>query len=880
MTISDSQKVDYLWKKIGYSASKSDAVKQGFEEAIASPLQIRGDKIMANSASIPTSIPGANSSIVTVYTTSAPVEATVDGSTTPSNRTWKTSQTDWISPEFGSTYQVKVYIHTSGSAGTAASSGTSLSAGGSGYNDEWFFDYQAGTLHFIGTNLPYSGGSPISFTGKSIYISGARYTGTFGIPGAQDLGYFTFSGNTASTSQINGNLVLSASGVGAVQIAGNTALGLPHGGTSSRPGIADIGYARYNTDIESLEIWDGTDWIAPGLNTVTSQTITPDGIHNAYYLSANTTASGVLVSINGTLQQPTTAYGVVGNVITFTETPLSSDIIEIRALSSKQIEVGSLAAGALAVGLNTGTGEVQITGNLVPSANTTFNLGSPTLRWNTAYLNATTLDIGGGQLRVINGALVFTYAGVDQLWAANGLSTANTFSASTLTVQGNLAVGGNIIVTGNLTVLGTTTTVNTEIVNQNEIITGNLSASGNLTVTGNLNVFGTMSNTVTIPTSINQTYVAKNGSDSNNGSINQPYLTIKAALAAATSGTSVHVAPGSYTENNPVTIPSGVSLIGDNLRSVTVYPQTASADLFYVTNGCYVWGITIKDYLANGFSYSSATSSQNVYVSPYIQNITSSTTLGTAVMVDGNFTSAASTKAMIAGFFTIINQGGVGVHLTNSAYSQLVNIYTIGANVGIWAESGSFCTLNGSDNSIGNIGLRADGYGPLQTYGLTSGYSTAGTFVIQNPYAPPHVNQVMIINGDPVYYSIDTITKIDSVTYQINILETYSGNLAPSSNIAFYQRSAVVASAHTFEYVGAGIIAANALPQYGGYPDATKNVVTTGGGRVTYTATDEKGNFWIGSNLVINQATGTIGGDSFSKSMFSLMTPYILALSL
>ena len=348
-------------------------------------------------------------------------------------------------------------------------------------------------------------------------------------------------------------------------------------------------------------------------------------------------------------------------------------------------------------------------------------------------------------------------------------------------------------------------------------------------------------------------------------------------MAAATAGTSVHVAPGTYTEANPVTIPQNVSLIGDSLRNVTVIPSTPTSDLFYMTNGCYVWGITIKNYLANGFSYSSATSSQNVYVSPYIQNITSSTTTGTAVMVDGNFTSNTSTKAMIVGFFTIINFGGVGIHLSNSAYAQLVNIYTIGANVGIWSDSGSFCTLNGSDTSIGNIGLRADGYGPLLSTGQTVGYSTNGQFVLNNLTNPPHVNEVVVINGDANFYSIDTITKIDNLTYQVNIQEVYYSNLVPGSNISFYQRSQVIASAHTFEYVGAGI-SANALPQYGGIPDATKNVVMTNGGKVTYTGTDEKGNFFIGSNLIINQGTGTITGNTFVRSMFSLMTPYILAL--
>ena len=113
MPISDSQKVDYLWKKIGYSATKTDTntAKKAPNEAIASPLPLRGDKVWKDAGSIPAVMPGSNASPVTVYLTTAPDECTVDG-TAAANRTWKTGLTDWISPEFGSTYQVKVYIHT------------------------------------------------------------------------------------------------------------------------------------------------------------------------------------------------------------------------------------------------------------------------------------------------------------------------------------------------------------------------------------------------------------------------------------------------------------------------------------------------------------------------------------------------------------------------------------------------------------------------------------------------------------------------------------------------------------------------------------------------------------------------------------------------
>ena len=384
-----------------------------------------------------------------------------------------------------------------------------------------------------------------------------------------------------------------------------------------------------------------------------------------------------------------------------------------------------------------------------------------------------------------------------------------------------------------------------------------------------------------LDTSQNIIYVGKNGDDSNNGSINSPFLTIKAALTAAAAGNiSVHVAPGTYTEINPITIPANVSLMGDNLRSVFVIPQTPASDLFYVKNGSYVWGITIKDYTANGFSYDPSTPSQNVFVSPYIQNLTSSTTTGTAVYIDGDNVSSISTKAMIVGFFTIINRGGKGIHIVNSGYSQLVNIYTIACDIGIEVESGGFCTLNGSDCSIGNYGLIADGVGPLQTSGLLES-EQFGTFVLNTlTNGQPHVNTVMLVDGDPVYYTIDTIlpNQPSAGKSTVVIQQIYNGTPAPGTNIEFFTRSSIIASAHTFEYVGAGTNPATALPQYGGIPIEANEVIATNGAVITFTSTDQKGNFKVGDGFTISQATGTITGTDFYVSLFAQMTPFILAL--
>jgi len=172
MAITDTQKVDYLFKKLGFGVAKTDvnSVKNATNESITSPLLIRGDRVWGQAGNIPTIKPAASTTIVTVYNT---LETTED-TTATSDRTWKTGVTDWIPPQFGSTYQVVVYSDTSG-ASDPTSTGTRLFAAGSGNDDEWFFDYEAGVLHFIGTNLP----SSVDGT-KVIFISGAKYSGDIG----------------------------------------------------------------------------------------------------------------------------------------------------------------------------------------------------------------------------------------------------------------------------------------------------------------------------------------------------------------------------------------------------------------------------------------------------------------------------------------------------------------------------------------------------------------------------------------------------------------------------------------------------------------------------------------------------------------------------
>ena len=72
-------------------------------------------------------------------------------------------------------------------------------------------------------------------------------------------------------------------------------------------------------------------------------------------------------------------------------------------------------------------------------------------------------------------------------------------------------------------------------------------------------------------------YVASLGLDTNQGNHqNGAFATIKHALSVATAGDEILIYPGTYTEEFPLTVPTGVMIRGQSLRSVTVKPTVGT----------------------------------------------------------------------------------------------------------------------------------------------------------------------------------------------------------------------------------------------------------------------------------------------------------------
>jgi hypothetical protein len=110
---------------------------------------------------------------------------------------------------------------------------------------------------------------------------------------------------------------------------------------------------RWNTTNGELEYYNGVTWdtITTSITNVTSDTFSGDDSTLTFTLSQSATTASVIVSINGVLQKPTTAYTVSGTILTFTEAPLSTDNIEARTVVTL-VSVTSISDGDTTIQVN------------------------------------------------------------------------------------------------------------------------------------------------------------------------------------------------------------------------------------------------------------------------------------------------------------------------------------------------------------------------------------------------------------------------------------------------------------------------------------------------------------------------------------------------
>jgi len=210
------------------------------------------------------------------------------------------------------------------------------------------------------------------------------------------------------------------------------------------------------------------------------------------------------------------------------------------------------------------------------------------------------------------------------------------------------------------------------------------------------------------------------------------------------------------------------------------------------------------------------------------------------------------------GYKILVGSGGTGYTSTPTV--------TISAPSTSWGISATALAnvVNGSITSIDIIST-GRGYTSPPTVTISSPNVGINTATATLQLIPKYYS---IISSTPISSGICTITLSDNVPYAVGV----------GSAVPFFKQSRILASGHSFEYIGSGTNINNALPIQGGVAIQENEIDTRNGGLVVYTSTDQSGNFRIGDGVVINQQTGSISGAFYSKSLFSSMTPYILAL--
>ena len=472
MAISEAQKVDYLWKKIGYGRSKTDtnANKKATNESIASPLLLRGNNVWSQADLIPGTMPASSAGVVTVYPTTAPDETTADATAT-SNRTWKTGLIDWIPPEIGSTYLVKVYVHTAGDAANAAASGTQVFGAGSGNNDEWFFDYQSGTLHFIGTNLP----NGVNFSGKSVYVSGARYTGIKGV---------SVPGSTASFTDVN------ATGIGTFQ-SGARLDDIQIGITAANEIDTTAGNLILDSAGGTVQITDNASVTG---NTTLSGTLDVDGQTDLDVLNVAETATfSAAIDANGSLDVDghTELDDVnIAGVATATAVHLGAEGSALRLTTNTISGPATITIDPAGVGDNTGTlviaGNLQVDGTQTTINSTTVNIDDKNIQVATGAANDAAADGAGITVDSGEGDKTFQFEATGDNWGASenlNLASGKAYKINNTSVLNATTLGG-AVVNSSLTNVGTLTglTVSGASVLNNNVTLGQFTSQ---TITAN-----------------------------------------------------------------------------------------------------------------------------------------------------------------------------------------------------------------------------------------------------------------------------------------------------------------------------------------------------------------------------------------------------------
>jgi hypothetical protein len=356
----------------------------------------------------------------------------------------------------------------------------------------------------------------------------------------------------------------------------------------------------------------------------------------------------------------------------------------------------------------------------------------------------------------------------------------NLHSTGDITAEGNIIIGSDA---NDSVVLAAE--VNSDILPDQDIVYSLGSAPKKWNNLYSKNYFGTLINTGTLVYAGLNTalrpgktwFVSTNGLNTNVGDHeNGTYLTIQKALSVAEDGDTIFIYPGTYTEVFPLTVPTGVTVKGLSLRSVTVQPTsgTNTNNAFLLNGETTVSDLTVSNFY-QGYAFSFAAGAKTTTRSPYVQNcsvITSGVNAGKGALVDGSVCDADTYEAaMLFHSCTFITPNVDALTMTNGVRVEWLNSFTYYANRSLYATQGTLGLAGlgvkfgaevraiASASVYGNYGAVADGASTLMyLIQYNFGYIGAGLDSSNDNTLVIQANETVELNSGKIYYqSVDQI---------------------------------------------------------------------------------------------------------------------------
>lgn len=261
---------------------------------------------------------------------------------------------------------------------------------------------------------------------------------------------------------------------------------------------------------------------------------------------------------------------------------------------------------------------------------------------------------------------------------------------------------------------------------------------------------------------------------------------------------------------------------------------------------------------------------------------TDSAPTGGGMLVDGSVVASSSPlRSMVADSYTHVGLNGPGILVTNNGYTQCTSSYAFFNKYHIKVLNGGQANLAASTTDFGDEALVADGKSTTAIFtSNVDGAASSGatTFNINQPTAGsgwfgdaqrPGSNMLVTVNS-VTYPVLSATANTDSeggsgwtVTISRPNPSKRSDNLglngaiSDDAAVSFFLRSMIASSGHTMEYVGSGTDY-RALPENGGVPADSKQIVESNDGKVWTAITDQNGKFKIGDFFTVDQRTGFI----------------------